>query len=229
MRDISFEEPIPNENAKSKVVTEISNAWKNATYIDNKGWLWVRKDKLHSILRTNKANAEFMLMQLPDEYIMNIVSDVYVRGYKVLEIIARTMEENGVGTKGIYLETSKNYYDSINLCDKVKLIRLQYDNCIKEERKKLKNKRRKKYQIFYDELTNDPLKRGCEFSHIRSVAMYKHISDNIDNGLVVNKDTHIKITSMGINDEEELLRLCKKEGWNTIWYYKYVCDLEDLI
>ena len=41
-----------NENAKRKVVTEISNAWKDATCIDNKGWLWVRKDKLHSILRT---------------------------------------------------------------------------------------------------------------------------------------------------------------------------------
>lgn len=50
------------------------------------------------------------------------------------------MEENGVGTKGVYLDTSKKYYDSINTSDKAKLVRLDYDLTLKEQKKIEKNK-----------------------------------------------------------------------------------------
>ena len=58
VKDLKIDEPKVNEKAKSKVVKEISNAWKNTSRIDYKGWVWVRKDKLHSILRTTKNNIE---------------------------------------------------------------------------------------------------------------------------------------------------------------------------
>ena len=161
-------------------------------------------------------------MQIEDKFKSRIGNKIYIRGFKIIEIISKCIEEDGVGTKGIYLQTSKSYYESINCCDKVKLLRLEYDNVLKEERKKLKNKRRKKYNIEFDELTGEKLKRCCEFSHIRSVAMYKSISDNIDNGLIVNKETHQIITSRGVNDEYELLNLCEEEGWSTSWYEKYI-------
>ena len=229
VKELKFEEPVVSEKAKKKVVKEISNAWKEATIIDNKGWLWVRKDKLHSILRTTKNNINYIIMQIPEEYKCDMGKQTYIRGCKILEIIARNIEESGVGTKGVYLETSKRYYDSIALCDKAKLLRLEYDNVLKEQRKKLKKKRIKKYHIKYDELTKEELKRGCEFSHIRSVNMYKFISDNIDNGLIINKETHAIITSQGINDEEELLELCKELKWNTQWYDEYIKDLVSII
>lgn len=218
-KELDIIDPIVDSRAKGKVVKEISNAWKDCTVIDNKGWLWVRKDRLHSILRTKKDNIGYIVMKIEDEYKTTIGKDTYIRGCKVLEIIARNIEENGVGTKGIYLETSKKYYDSINLCDRAKILRLEYDNNLKEQRKKLKSKRIRKYNIKYDELTNEVLKKKeCEFSHIRSVSMYKYISDNIDNGLIVNKKTHEIITAKAINDEAELLSLCEEMNWNTSWY-----------
>ena len=229
VKDLTFIEPIADKKAKSKVVKEISNAWKDATVIDSKGWLWVRQDKLHSILRIRKNNVGYILMQIPDEFKISIANSTYIRGYKVLEVIAKSIEEDGVGTKGIYLETSRKYYDSINLCDKVKLLRLEYDSGLKEQRKKLKKKRIKKYDIKLDELTNEVLRRGCEFSHIRSVTMYKYISDNIDNGLIVNKETHNLITSRGVNDEDELRDLCEEQNWNIDWYDKYIGNLENII
>lgn len=222
VKELDILDPIVDSRAKGKVVKEISNAWKDSTIIDSKGWLWVRKDRLHSILRTKKDNIGYIVMQIEDEYKTTIGKSTYIRGCKVLEIIARNIEENGVGTKGIYLETSKKYYDSINSCDRAKVLRLEYDNSLKEQRKKLKKKRIKKYNIQYDELTKEPLKRGCEFSHIRSVAMYKYISDNIDNGLIVNKQTHEIITSRSVNDESELLILCKEMKWDTSWYNNIV-------
>ena len=77
-------------------------------------------------------------MQIPSKYIRYMSGKSYVRGFVVISLISRYMEENGVGTKGTYLEISRAYYDSILLSDKVKLIRLEYDNAIKEQRKKLK-------------------------------------------------------------------------------------------
>ncbi|MEG0856748.1 MAG: hypothetical protein RSG52_09725 [Terrisporobacter sp.] len=229
MKDLAITEPTVDENAKSKVVKEISNAWKNTSVIDYKGWVWIKKDKLHSILRTRKSNIEYILMQIPDECKATFGKDTYIRGYKVLELIAKNIEENGVGTKGLYLETSRKYYDSINSCDKAKLLRLEYDNQLKDQRKKLKKKRIKIYNIKHDELTKEILKSGSEFSHIRSVAMHKFISDNVENGLIVNKDTHSLITSKGINDENELLELCKEMNWNISWYDTFLENISKLI
>jgi hypothetical protein len=37
----------------------------------------------------------------------------------------------------------------------------------------------------------------------------------LENGLIINKTTHEKITQLRINDENELLQLCELEGWST--------------
>ena len=216
VKDLKIIEPVVNENAKSKVVKEISNAWKNTSIIDYKGWVWVKKDRLHSILRTTKNNTDYIFMQIPDEYKANFGNETYVRGYEVLRLIAKSMEENGTGTKAVYLEA--------------KLLRLEYENQLKTQRKLLKKKRINAYKIKHDELTKEPLKvRTAEFSHIRSVAMYKLISDSIDNGLIVNKNTHSIITSHGINDEIELLDLCKEMNWAVDWYNIYIKNLSKLM
>lgn len=169
-------------------------------------------------------------MQIPDESKATFGNETYVRGYEVLKLIAKCLEENGTGTKGIYLETSKQYYDSITTCDKAKLLRLEYENQLKNQRKLLKKKRINAHNIKNDELTKEPLiVRSSEFSHIRSVAMYKFISDSIDNGLIVNKETHNIITAQGINDESELLNLCTEMNWAIDWYNVYMQNLSKLM
>ncbi len=168
-------------------------------------------------------------MKIEDEHKITMGNEEYIRGYVILSLISKELEENGVGTKGMYLRTSKNYYDSINECDKVQLLRLQYEEGLKDQRKKLKGNRIRKYKIKYDELTGDAIKRDAEFSHIRSVSMYKSVSDNVDNGLIVNKDTHKIITARGIHDEVELKRLCEEYGWNVDWYYTYIEKLGPLL
>ena len=229
VKDLKIDEPIVNEKAKSKVVKEISNAWKNTSRIDYKGWVWVRKDKLHSILRTTKNNIEYIFMQIPDQSKATFGNETYVRGYEVLKLIAKSIEESGTGTKVMYLETSKQFYDAISSCEKARLLRLEYENQLKSQRRLLKRKRINAYHIKNDELTNEPLKvRSAEFSHIRSVAMYKFISDSIDNGLIVNKETHKIITAEGINDENELLSLCHRRNWSVDWYDIFVEKLSHL-
>lgn len=222
VKDLTFIEPPINSCADKGTVTGISNAWKEGTIIDAKGWLWVNTDKLHTILRTNKDNARYQLSRIENEFKMNRGNKSYVRGFKILELIARTIEENGVGKKGIYLETSKEYYDAINTCDKAARLRMEYNQVVEEECRTLKHKRIKKYRLKEDELTGEKLNKAkSDFSHIRSVAIYKSLSDHIENGLVVNKETHKIITERGINDEVELKCLCEEKNWKVDWYKRY--------
>ena len=151
VKDLKIDEPIVNEKAKSKVVKEISNAWKNTSRIDYKGWVWVRKDKLHSILRTTKNNIEYIFMQIPDQSKATFGNETYVRGYEVLKLIAKSIEESGTGTKGMYLETSKQFYDAISSCEKARLLRLEYENQLKSQSRLLKRKRINAYHIKNDE------------------------------------------------------------------------------
>ena len=108
------------------------------------------------------------------------------------------------------------------MCDTVVRLRLEYDKDKAVARRTLKKKRKKTYNIKYDELTGEPLKTNCEFSHIRSYAIYKQYADDIDNGLMVNKMTHRLITERGVNDENQLLALCQEQGWKTDWYEAYI-------
>nr|WP_307991495.1 hypothetical protein [uncultured Niameybacter sp.] len=222
VKDLTFIEPTLNSHANKGTVTGISNAWREGTIIDAKGWLWVNTDKLHTILRTNKDNARYQLSRIESEFKVNRGNKSYVRGFKILELIARTIEEDGIGRKGIYLETSKDYYDAINRCDKAARLRMEYDNALKEERKTLKRKRIKKYNLKEDELTGEKLNKSkSDFSHVRSVGIYKTLSDHIENGLIVNKKTHEIITTRGINDEVELKHLCEEMNWKVDWYKRY--------
>lgn len=57
---------------------------------------------------------------------------------EVLKLIAKSIEESSTGTKIIYLETSKQYSDSISAYDKAKPLRLEYETELKKQKKVLK-------------------------------------------------------------------------------------------
>lgn len=227
-KDLTFNEPKVDERAYKGAVTQIKNAWKDSISVDEKGWLWVSEDKIHSILRTTKANGKFKLAQIEDKYKLQVNSKTYIRGFKVLSLIAQEIEESAVGTKEMYLNLSQSYYSEINMSDQVRLLRLEYDKNLSDQRKKLKNKRKRKYKIKLDELTGEPLDRkGSEFSHIRSFSQFKEIGDSIENGLLVNKGTHEIITARGVNTEDELYTLCEEMGWKIDWYDTFKANFEN--
>jgi hypothetical protein len=50
------------------VKTQLSNAWSEGVLVDEKGWLWVKKSKLHTILRTTPQKANYLTMTLNNEH-----------------------------------------------------------------------------------------------------------------------------------------------------------------
>ncbi|AIY80399.1 hypothetical protein U728_911 [Clostridium botulinum 202F] len=223
LKDIIFKRPDPLSNTNKTHVTRILNAYNQTTYFDSHGVIWIESTRLADILRTNKANAKYIISnEIEDKSKQNIGGKIYVVGYEIKKIIDKFIQETGVGTKKQYLKYSEMIFNAIRDCDTAQNMRAVYQNQLQGDVKKLKKKRIRKYRIKNDELTGEELiEKTSEFSHIRSYALFKDISDKIDNGLIVNKEIHNIISQKGINDEEELLILRKERNWNIRWYNKY--------
>lgn len=228
--NMNFEKPVPSASSSKSHITRITNAYNNTAWVDNNGVMWIEVSKLAEILRTNKPNAQYILSnQIPDNAKEYHGGNIYVRGYEIKRIIDKNIQEEGLGTRKQYLKYSEAIFNAIRDCDCAENIRNIYQDQLQGSRKKLKGKRIRKYKIKIDELTRLPLKKTTsEFSHIRSYALFKDIADDLDNGLIVNKDTHKIITKSGINDEDELFNLCIDNSWDTGWYEKYKAKFRDI-
>ena len=76
----------------------------------------------------------------------------------------------------MYLKVSEAIYKAIRDTPEAQVLRTRYQIMLKDERKKLKDRRIKKYKIKKDELTGKSLfKSKAEFSHIRSFAIFRHM------------------------------------------------------
>lgn len=212
---------VPKDSDKG-TCTKVRNAWVNFTHIDDEGIVWVDIERVEAILRTTKAIAKRQVGNVDDKDILRYGKKIYIRAYKITNIIDRFIQEEKISRRKEYLKYSEQIYRAIRDCDAAEVIRSKYISNIEEDRKKLKKKRIKEYNIKFDELTGNKLiRKTAEFSHIRSFAIFREISTDIENGLIVNKETHKIITKKGINDEVELYYLCQERNWNTDWYKKY--------
>lgn len=221
-RKFHFNIPSPKDFMASRTVKAIENAWMDCAILDNVGQLWIDKEKVHSILRTNKANARYLISKINECEKLCLQSKEYIKGTEIGKIIDSEIQRSNTIKREEYLKYSEEFYKSIRDCDRAKTIRKEFSERLNDNRKKLKRLRIKKHNINKDELTNEVLKaKTAEFSHIRSVAVFPYLATDIENGLIVNKVTHKIITKEGINDEDELLELCFKLKWNTKWYEEF--------
>lgn len=220
--DIDLTLPERPKNRDKRTCSRVKNAWINFTHIDNEGVIWVDTQRMADILRTTAAKARYIIGNLREEDIKKYGQKVFIRGYRLNGLLDEHIQKEKLGKRKDYLLYSECIYKRIRDCQAVEILRIKYIDNIAEERKKLKKLRIKKYSIKVDELTGMKLKnKTAEFSHIRSASLFKFLALEIENGLIVNKETHSIITVEGICDESELLELCKKRSWNTDWYGKF--------
>ncbi|MDU4938202.1 MAG: hypothetical protein E6X34_07075 [Clostridium sp.] len=219
IKDINYKMPERAKELDKTTVKKITNAI-NRGKPDSRGLIWINCSTLHTVLRVKtKVDARYLLETIDKKYKTTYEGEEYVLWSSLISIVERRREEN---PKNRYLSLVMDILNEINECDEIQLLRLKAKNLMEQRVKKLKNKRIRSYKLKEDELTNDPLdKKKAEFSHIRSVAMFPELAEMLWNGLIVNKDTHFIITQIGINDEEELYKLCYEKGWNTDWYKTY--------
>lgn len=181
--------------------------------------MWVTTDSLHVILRTIPGNAKYMAASISEEHKITCDGRTYIRGFELMKLICKAIEECGSETKAEYLQFSEMIYVAIRDSEKAKYLRMVTEFQLKDARKRLKRNRMRIYKITTDELTGHKLiYRESDFSHIRSFSLFPQLGDNLYNGLVVNKSTHKIITAEHVTNEDDLFELCIKKGWKTNWY-----------
>jgi hypothetical protein len=221
--------PHLNERAK----TAIRNAWEaSAVICINTGQLWIDQAYLPQILRTTEDVAKVFIEDLDRRYKKSfIVNNTYtlecVYGSEVLCFLDKRLQR-AFGSKRDYLCISSQYYQSVRDSDQAVNIATSYYEKVQKDIRNLKNNRIRLFNISYDELTGQILdQRTCQFSHIRSVALYPEYSIFVENGLIINAATHEIITRSGVQNEESLYDLCDSQGWSTSWYNTYSDWLDD--
>lgn len=205
------------------VFTQIKNAYSALVYIDENYRLWISTEKLAVILRTDASKAEYMVTNLGAKYKITVDEQEFIEAAELSKLIFKQIEQVSNSKTKIYLKFSEKQLMQIRDYPKFENEKRLIDDIRLEEIKKLKDKRIKYNNITHDELTGKELnKKTAEFSHIRSKILYRAISNNINNGLIVNKSTHDIITQNCVEDEEDLKTLCIQMNWNLDWYRIFI-------
>lgn len=225
-KDLLFKHREYDETYNQKVVNQIRKAWKEGSGADQYGRIWVDARFLHTILRTTKNNADKKARTAPQEDKRTIDGCLYIRGSRILEMMDRDRETATTAKKAANLGVSIDTYISMQESGDVEKIRTISRENLKQERSKLKKKRWAILEArgaLFDELTGKPLvKRTCQFSHIRSYSLYPEVGTEVENGLLVNKETHSIITQNNVDNEQELKTLCEDKNWSLEWYEPFI-------
>jgi len=205
----------------------IFNAWVAASVIDHRGLVWVKASRLHTILRTNKANARYLLGQASRRDLVEMNEDTLfggsrayetlIRSTKVCEWVNQGIQGPSGASKAGYLRYSEAVYQKVRDCELVKDLRAEYGDRLKSARRSLKKKRMKRLKVKHDELTGKLLESSAEFAHIRSASLYFELADQDWNGIIVNSSVHRLLTEAELLDESALLAFCRKKKWSIDW------------
>lgn len=220
---IDFKRPEHNPHLHKGTLTQIVSAYDSHAYLDSDGVLWLSGEKLNVILRTSPTIAKFIVNGVSDNDKTVIDNKSFVRGAEINSHITREIEKSGLNDRGHYLRFSEECLNNIRDSYTAKAIRGEAEVRFNKELSKLKSNRISTFNVEHDELTGELLvRKSAEFSHIRSKKIYKQLALYIENGLIVNKDTHDQITNEGIIDENQLQFFCEQKGWKTDWYDTYI-------
>ena len=209
-------EEIEKGNLSQNWITAIRNAWIEGSFLDNRGIVWINREYLHTLLRVNKRLVNYYLAQI------NRSNDDFISGKDFIFLISDIFENATTFKRRDYIRYSENLYRLIRDSPKAEVLRARYQENIGKRKNRLKEERLNKYPTSIDELTGEILNYPrSEFSHIRSVAVYPDLQLEIENGLIVNKETHEIITKENVQNEDDLYSLCIKNNWNINWYNYY--------
>lgn len=207
-----------NESTK----TAIRNAWDSCSVLDNFGRVWVQSGCLHTLLRTTIPNANYLIGGVADYDKYRDGTQLYIRGTAICQLLDTNIQNARSLQRENYIRFSELFYKAIRDCSRARELRAEFYEHLQRILGRLKQDRIRSFEIKNDELTNEPLDlQTCEFSHIRSTSLFPELAGLMENGLIINKNTHNEITKNSINDETELLQLCEINGWNTNWFYRY--------
>lgn len=156
---------------------------------------------------------------------MVIEGDQYVRSCRVVGGIFRLREESGEPPRWRYLDLSAWFARAFGKSHQAKLRRIEAAQNRAPVLKKLNKERMRLYGISADELTGRPLKTtDAQFCHIVAQSLEPEISDCLWNGVIVDRELHVRLTLAGVVTHEHLLDFCEANAMSTVWYEPFMAQ-----
>ncbi|APC38899.1 hypothetical protein [Clostridium estertheticum] len=202
----------------------IENAFIKNTRVGSNGLIYLRIKGIANILRTGSSGAErYFVYQGVDGVIapaeiISIDGEEYISGPTLMALLDYRISSSR-GKKKMYLKYSKDIYEYIRELNDVINIREINIDSIENNRKYLKEKRIKEYNISYCEFSDIKFyrKSEVEFAHIESVITSPHLAQDIDNGVIILKHIHAELTRRQIHDYRGMFEFCIENGYSTYW------------
>jgi len=199
-------------------IREVIGGWSDGCFVDPIGNVWVDSDFLYPIVRVaSLVDLTRFHPRKVDSLMLN--ENTYFRGARIGRVIDSVIEKVDKDNTNRCAEVSKELFLLIRDSKTARQRQKQYYDNFDDVRKRLRKMRLRKFRITEDELTGEKLDpRTAEFTYVREPAFYRELTQDIDNGLVVNSDTYETLLKSTATDEKELYRLCDRNDWNKEWY-----------
>ncbi|MBO2693169.1 hypothetical protein I6M59_15700 [Shewanella algae] len=205
-------------------VTGIINAFFINTKICVNGVPYIKINGLSTILRTGNSGAERPLIYqgmpgvLSAAQLIEIDGEEHISGPTLRALIDARIAFTDGRTKQ-YLQIAMQTYERIINLAQVRDLKEVFLDDIRNNRPLLKSQRIAEYGITHCEFSNQPFanRSDVEFAHIESVVTQPLLALNINNGVIIMKNIHRQLTSMGIHGYEGMYNFCLANGYSTAW------------
>ena len=134
-----FKEPnINDQYLDERTKTAIRNAWDTCSIIDNFGKIWIQVDSLHTLIRTIRSQAHYLIGGISDEDKYRQGDILYIRGTAVYQLLDHNLQNAGSMQREQYIRFSELFYIAIRDCSRARVLRSEFYEFLKRILGKLK-------------------------------------------------------------------------------------------
>jgi hypothetical protein len=211
-----------------QTLSVIKNAFARAVGVTPNGLFYIRVSELRHLLRTGNSGADNYMWQngIPGysspSTSHTVDGNLCITGPDFLGLLQSRIELTA-GKLNLYLKYVRAVYLTITSLPIIHELRNSFLVDLNNRRAQLKAQRISTYSIRQCEFTGRIFtsQSQVEFAHIDSVVTSPLQALNIDNGVIILKEIHAQLTSLGIHDFAGMYDYCKQYGYLTTWAENY--------
>lgn len=211
----------------TRTLNGIINAFKNSITIGSNGNIYINISSLHTLLRTNQGAASTIWQNGIPGLVSGVQSrkienDLYISGPDFIGLVDARIQ-TAIGISKLYLQFIQAAYYTISSSQNLSDVRTAFIHSIDLMRPQLKSNRISAKGITCCEFSGIPIQdyAQVDFAHIKSVATDREAALDINNGVIILKSIHKKLTKAQIQDFAGMYTFCLNNNYSIIWAENY--------
>jgi len=99
-----------NDRLDKRTITGIINAWNRNAIIDESGKIWIDIGTIHTVLRTSKDNAKYIIGGLPEKEKLKSGNRMFVKGTAICGLLDSSIQDARSISRENYIQWSQLLY-----------------------------------------------------------------------------------------------------------------------